>query len=126
MLSKVKQTIVHPIADYLKENATGKENGVNNKELRDFVFVKFGIELSNANVRFAIKLIRVNRIIKGLLAGKKGYYISNNITDVNNYVKSLESRVLKLKQVIGSFKLGYDEVLNPKKISEITDEDDDF
>ena len=126
MLSKVKQIAIQPIVEYLKENAVGKENEVKNIELKCYISDWYNSSLEDTDVRRIINLIRLNRLIKGLLAGKKGYYISTKVEEVDAYVTSLKKRIMKLQQLAGSFEKGYDEILNPKQISENKDVDADF
>lgn len=91
--------------------AIGNEKAItNNQILRDINItnpiytdssdVISQIKSNGPRIRHLIHVIRVNDIIPYLIATSKGYYISNDMDEVNDYIESLEDRVKSIANVL--------------------------
>lgn len=70
----------------------GKEQAVtSSKIIKGFKDTK-GIDLTGARIRKIINYIRMNNLVPCLIATSEGYYVSNNKTELQEYVDSLIGR----------------------------------
>lgn len=63
------------------------------------VFKKLGVNLSEARVRKIINHIRSHELVHGLMAGKVGYYITNDPEEYEQYVNSLRGRISSMMNI---------------------------
>ena len=103
------ENITQPISDYEKDillpvvlrglkNKVGKEKAVTNKEIVSGM-TKAGFKISDTTVRKLVNHIRTNSLINGLIATSKGYHISTDITEVSNYIDSLDGRINEILRI---------------------------
>jgi len=85
------------------KKAVGEEKVISNKYIISRCFT-CPVKLTSARVRKIISYIRVTGKIKLLLANSKGYYISNNIKQAEDYVESLKQRAREVFRVAGAIK----------------------
>lgn len=76
----------------------GADNPVTSKQIIAGM-KKHGYVLSGARVRKIIHHIRVNRKVNCLLANGKGYWVSEDPTEIQTYLKSLSQRERSIKAV---------------------------
>ena len=69
----------------------GKESAITNKKMC-VAMKERGYDISDARLRKIIHHIRANDLIPLLLATSKGYYISQDNQEIENYIKSLQER----------------------------------
>ena len=62
-----------------------------------------GIEVGEARVRKIINHIRNTGLVEGLIATSKGYYVSNDIEEINKYIESLLGRESAIRIVREGF-----------------------
>lgn len=72
-----------------------REKCITNKNIREFC----AGQVEDTRVRKIINYIRINNIIKGLIATSNGYYVSDNINEIKQYSESLRNRVLAIDAV---------------------------
>lgn len=78
-------------------NRIGSGNAISNSQIRQALREKKDIIISDARVRKIIAHICNKEIIEGLIATSKGYYITRNLKELDDYEKSLLGR----EQAIG-------------------------
>lgn len=92
----------YPLTDYEREvllprmisglrKAIGKERAISNAKIVK-ILAKEGLEVTDIRVRKIINHIRVNGLIRLLVANSKGYYIATKREEVIDYIDSLRGR----------------------------------
>jgi len=76
----------------------GKLNAITNKDIC-LSMKQAGYKLTDARLRKIIHHIRVNNLIPLLIATSKGYYISNDENEINQYIKSLSERINSIQEI---------------------------
>jgi hypothetical protein len=69
----------------------GKENAITNKSICK-ALKEQGLKITDTRLRKIVHHIRANDIIPLLLATSKGYYISTDNQEIENYIQSLKER----------------------------------
>ena len=69
----------------------GKDKAVTNKHICK-ALKNFGHKLTDSRLRKIIHHIRANDLVPLLIATSKGYYVSNNDEEIQDYIKSLQER----------------------------------
>jgi hypothetical protein len=97
-----------PLSDYEKKlipafvvsfkKHIGKGQAVTNKEIIE-AFGKIDVHLSETQVRKIINHIRNNHLVPGLIASSKGYYITKDVNELKQYIKSLNGRENEIRRV---------------------------
>lgn len=90
-----KETIVPLIIRGLQKKI-GKTNVITNAEMRTAIEHKYNIKITGARLRKVIQYIRLSGQIERLIATSKGYYISNDEEELENYVESLMQRAASI------------------------------
>lgn len=70
----------------------GAVNAVSNKEICAGLLKTCNVQVSEARVRKIINHIRMHNMVPGLVANGCGYYVTNSISELREYDKSLEGR----------------------------------
>ena len=90
------------------ETKRGKENAITNKAICEALTEK-NYEITGVRLRKLIHHIRANDIIPLLLATSKGYYISTDNTEIENYIQSLKERVNSISFIKNCLQKQYSE-----------------
>ena len=109
---KKSELLVNTVAKLLKGNR-GRKNAITNEAIRTKL-ADMGIKNVHAStVRAAIRTIRINGIVNGLLSSasssqnlKGGYYVSTSKTEIQDYVddmKRFESNVRLMRRSFEKF-----------------------
>ena len=85
-LTEDEMLLVAPMVKGLRKRI-GKENAVRNIEIQK------AMELSSARVHKIINYIRINNLVYGLCSSACGYYIAENIKDLEDCLISLKQRI---------------------------------
>jgi hypothetical protein len=80
----------------------GKKKAVSNYRLRWMMFDPFG-NVTAARVRKLINHIRINCLVRNLVANSAGYYVAETQEEVDVYVQSLRQRAASIMHVAQSF-----------------------
>ena len=80
----------------------GKQKAITNYRIRWMLFEKFG-NLTAARVRKLINHIRINCLVRNLVANNTGYYVATSQEEVETYVQSLRQRAASIMHVAQSF-----------------------
>lgn len=75
----------------------GKGKAVTNRQIVQSLKGKY--KVSDVRVRKIINYIRTHNLIPGLIATSKGYYITQDITELKDYIQSLMSRENEIRRV---------------------------
>lgn len=103
-LTKVESDLV-PFVARLVRKSKGSENAITAKGVVKAIAKKYpAYKMSDARVRRIINFIRVNGIVKNLLASSKGYFVERDSDMVKQYVKSLLTRSRAVMEVAMSYK----------------------
>ncbi len=82
----------------------GKINAIKNKEMVA-ALKDLGHKVNEARIRKLIHYIRVNKLVKNIIATSKGYYIATTEKEINDFVESLQQRINSIEEVKKSFYL---------------------
>lgn len=81
----------------------GKENTITNKQMKEGLEEICNIKTTEPRIRKMIQYIRISGSIERLIATSKGYYISNDVQELKDYLESLMQRadsiMLTAKQI---------------------------
>lgn len=76
----------------------GKINAITNKDIIAKLKDR-GISISEPRVRKIINHIRNEALVPGLVASSEGYYVSDNPSEIEGYIKSLAGRISAISKV---------------------------
>src|SRR6056300_275347 len=79
--------------------AKGKDKAITNDRIREILLRQFGIKINPKKLRDIIHDIRVNGIVKRLVAGGNGYWIAEYDYEVKEYLISLEGRMNQIRDI---------------------------
>lgn len=82
----------------------GYNNAITNSKIRSRLKDK-EMNISDARIRKIINYIRVNKLIVNLLATSKGYFISNDPSEINKYKESLIARANSILNLAKSYEI---------------------
>lgn len=88
----------------------GKKNAITNKQIRDKIREHWDIDIGGPRIRKIINQIRVRELIPRLIASSKGYYVEDNISELDTYIKSLDERIGAIAQVRDTLKKQRDQL----------------
>lgn len=97
LTEKEKDFIVPRLVSILK-NRKGKEKAITNKNLKKMLF-SMRYNTTMPRIRLMINHIRRSGKIKNLLATSNGYYCSEDIQEIRNYINSLRNRASEVNSV---------------------------
>lgn len=99
-----------PLSDYEKKmvpgfvtafsTRIGKENAISSEQIISGVKKTWGIDINGARVRKIVNHIRINGLVKRLVASSKGYYIENDDKELIKYLHSLAQRKSAIEGVL--------------------------
>lgn len=90
-LNDYEEKKVVPLMVLGLKNKVGKENAVTNGQMISGLKNK-GHKIDSARLRKLIHHIRITGLIECLIATSKGYYITNDKKEMDNYIESLIQR----------------------------------
>lgn len=103
-LSHEETTIVLPKVIELVKWRRGKENAVTNRKLVNLL-TAMGHNVSEPRIRKMINQIRLNGLVKNLLATSKGYYVTTDPKEIKNYVQSLRERASAINAIANTYNI---------------------
>lgn len=77
----------------------GREKAITNKQIIKSLQDTRELTLTEVTVRKIINHIRKENLVSGLIASSNGYYVSNDATEVQTYIKSLRGRANEIKSI---------------------------
>jgi hypothetical protein len=63
----------------------------------------FGYKVTQPRIRKLINFIRVNKLVRNLIATSKGYYVENDPKKLQVYLESLDQRIRSIQEVRNSY-----------------------
>lgn len=97
-LTEYEMNKLLPIMVKALKNKVGKENAITNAYMVEKMR-EHGYDLTEIRVRKIINYIRTHGLIDCLMASNKGYYISTDKNEMNNYCQSLLGREEAIHEV---------------------------
>lgn len=97
-LTDLERRLVQPFCNGLKKHV-GANNAVTSKQMIVGIRKTMKVKVNDARVRKIINHIRMNGLVKNLVASSKGYYVENNIHNLKQYIISLEQRAQSIQAV---------------------------
>lgn len=97
-LSQFEEEVLLPAVTEILGTRFGRKNQISNAEIRR-TLNEWHIASSGPRIRKVINHIRRNGIIKFLLAGRHGYYIAEDLVDIEDYICSLRHREEAIKEI---------------------------
>lgn len=97
-LNEIERDLV-PIFVRALERKIGKENAITNSEIIKGIQKAYSIKLTGARVRKIIQYIRITGKVERLIASSKGYYVSNDKQELNDYIESLMQRAEQIEML---------------------------
>lgn len=88
-----------PFVIEILKTARGKESTLNSAYILFILETQYNVDLSAPRLRKIVNHIRVNFLIKNLLANSKGYWISNDYNEIMDYQESLDQRIAAIQAV---------------------------
>jgi predicted GTPase len=101
-LNEYEEQVLLPVLVAGLETKIGKEKCVTStyicQSMKDA-----GYKITPARLRKLVHEIRVKKLIKNLISNNKGYWVSNNVDEINTYRQSLKERANSIVEVLKSF-----------------------
>ena len=108
------EEITYELTDYEKDklvpiivkglsNKHGKKNAITNKKMCE-ALTNAGYDINGPRLRKIIHHIRVEQLLVGLCSNSKGYYITDNLDELGEYVVSLGQRIRSQQEIYKSMK----------------------
>lgn len=101
-LTDFEKDVLLPVMVNGLSKKIGVKNVINNKQMKQGL-LNSGYKVSDVRIRKLIHYIRVNQLVKNLIANSKGYFIATNKEEVENFVESLQQRINSIETVKHSF-----------------------
>jgi uncharacterized protein YbbC (DUF1343 family) len=77
---------------------TGKKNAVKNANIADMIEKKFDKKIHDSRVRKVVQALRTNGL-PNLIASGKGYFYTEDIKEIEDWVISLKQRELAIRTI---------------------------
>lgn len=90
-LTKYEAEVLLPIIISCLQHHIGKDKAVTNRQICERM-KKRGYELTETRVRKIVNRIRTNNLVECLIATSRGYYVTHDQKELENYIKSLKGR----------------------------------
>jgi len=100
-LSEYEHSLV-PIFVRGLQTKQGKSKAITNEQMCE-AMRKASHNVNPARVRKIINYIRNNGLIAGLIASSSGYYVTNDVKELKDYIDSLNGRINAIKRVKNKF-----------------------
>lgn len=90
---------VMPKLGAILSSCTGPDKAVTNRQIRAQLLARYNLEVSDPRVRAMINELRTSDAVPYLVASSKGYYIAGSVEEVEDYARSLDSRIREMARV---------------------------
>ena len=77
----------------------GREKAVTNNKMRTILKEKYGVNVPAPRLRKILHILRVTGDIKRLVATERGYYRTNSVPELREYIDSLGERIARTKEL---------------------------
>ena len=99
-LTENERDFILPVLVKVLRARTSKESIITNPEMVDKLDSKLGLKTSEPRIRKIISVIRKTGLIVGLIGTSRGYYTTNNPTEIQKHIDSLHQRRNSIDQLI--------------------------
>ena len=82
----------------------GKKNAITNKQICSRMKA-IGHDVNDTRIRKIINHIRNNNLVSVLLASSKGYWVSNDNAEIQDWIESMEGRISSMAVVKNAVKM---------------------
>jgi hypothetical protein len=86
-----------------------------NEHLRNSLLANNYVKVNYRTLQKLIHYIRVNGLLKNLIAGSNGYYIGSTAAEIETYIKVLKGRVKELNAVRRAIEQQSEKIRKPRK-----------
>jgi hypothetical protein len=104
-LTEEEHAIVRLFVNSFTRRAPGEANAITSQEIIAKMEL-VGCRMTGARVRKIINYIRINKLVRNLVATSKGYYVESDPEKIREYVKGLKERAAAILAVAESFDVG--------------------
>jgi hypothetical protein len=88
-----------PIIANLIGGAVGKENAIRSTDMLEYLELR-NYRTSDSRIRKMVQYLRMNKKLRGLIAGNGGYYISKDPKEIREYAEnSYGSRIREMEKI---------------------------
>lgn len=115
-LTEYEEAILLPLFINGLSKRVGRENAISNNQMVDNL-KRRNYKISEVRVRKIINHIRINGIIKGLVASSEGYYIATSDKELADFEESLLGRENAIRAVRLSIRKQRLELFKPEQQS---------
>jgi hypothetical protein len=70
----------------------GAGNAITSRKIIEALDKKYGMKVSDVQIRKFASYIRIKRLLPGLIASSSGYYVTNNPADLKRHIESMIGR----------------------------------
>lgn len=96
-LNSFEMVCANTLIEWFKNNK-GKENTIKNEQISGIIESQFQRGLKSSRIRKIIQYVRMNAH-PNLIATSKGYYCSEDIEDIESWIKSLKQREAAIRAI---------------------------
>lgn len=114
-ISNEAKLVVIPLLIKRLRYAKRKKQAMTNEHLRNSLLKNNFVKVHKRVIQKLVHHIRVNGLVKNLIAGSQGYYISNSAPEIVNYLRILKSRIKELHDVRRAIEKQSTNILKRKK-----------
>lgn len=86
------------------ETKIGKKNSISSKQIINAMKESRSISLAEPTLRKMINYIRTKKLVKGLCAHGRGYFVASSKEEITDYITSLEQRISSQMMMLNSIK----------------------
>lgn len=109
-----ERLVVIPLLIKRLRLAKRKKQAMTNDHLRNSLLKHHLVKVHYRTLQKLVHHIRVNGLVKNLIAGSNGYYISNSAPEIKNYIRIIKSRVKELHAVRRAIEKQSVNIVKPK------------
>lgn len=106
-LTEYEESVLLPLMIKGFRNHIGADRAITNREICNKLRAK-GYDISEVRVRKIVNHIRTHNLVPRLMATGKGYYITNEPSELIGYISSLKGRREALNEVINVMQQQYE------------------
>lgn len=93
------KNVVVPLLAKRLRTANRKKQAMTNEHLRNSMLKHHLIKIPAPKMRSLLHYIRVNGIVRNVIASNSGYYVSKSKEETQSYIKTLDSRIKEINEL---------------------------
>ena len=107
-LNDYEKERILPAVVAVLERCVGRTNAITNKKIISLYLADYPV--NPVRLRKVLHHIRINHLVKGLIATGRGYFIAEDRMDFEDYIRSLDGRIGAIIEVKESITQQMDEM----------------